>query len=386
MKIKLFPKIAAFMLISVLILTVSGCADTGETLTPDSFIEKWKINTSSENNKVIIDLDAMYYNDDIYAVFAAVNADRLGLIDLLGFTCTSCNSFAAASAYNLECCLEEAGISGYPIYLGASVPRNGFVDLDEVKRVSGNSAWYGCYRQLDSFTDDISLVYSRGLSASGKEINTDFLSDLPAEDFICEKVHEFPGKVTIVTLSSLTTIASVAEKDPDAVKNAAGIIIMGGDFYSGLDGLEDYEINFWFNPEATNIVLSAPWKEITIVSSDSAATCKKGKDEYEQFKAQNFSAVSDALVKYLEPIYENNSTEEPAYCWDPVTIVYLLVPEICTEIKDQYVCVDERMGISYGMTRNWAEGTQPENIPKAGVIFECDRDKFWDFMTDIFSF
>ena len=367
------------------ISALSLCACSGHPMGAEEFGRKWIISRNEADDKIIIDLDMMYVNDDAYAVLIAAQADSLGYLDLLGITSTSCNAFAAASAYDTLYLLNEIGRNDIPVYLGASQPENGLLDIEKMKRECGEAAWYGCYASADRYTEDVDRTFDLGLCNAPEKIPGLSVKDDSAVDFIIEQVHKYPGKVTLVTLSSLTTIAEVIEKDSTVVTDAAGILIMGGDFGARIDKLRDYEINFWFDPEATNKVLSAPWKEKTIVSSDAAVSTRRNKEVYETLKAKNTGKTSRCIVESLAPFYENGKEEEMPYCWDPMTIVYYLSPGIMTKIEPRAVCVDEREGMTYGLTRDWYPGTQPEGAEVYDIILESDGKVFWDFVSDICS-
>ena len=93
------------------------------------FDEKWKISRTAETGKVILDVDLKYVNDDAYAALIAAQADALGYIDLLGVTATSCNTFAAASAYDTLYLFQTIDRNDIPVYLGESEPGNGLLDI-----------------------------------------------------------------------------------------------------------------------------------------------------------------------------------------------------------------------------------------------------------------
>ena len=381
-------RIAASLMAIIMMFLLSACSAVANhdshVITAEEFREKWDISRTAEHNKVIMDVDAMYVNDDAYAILIAAQADALGYIDLLGITSTTGNAFSSASAYSALYILETIGRTDIPVYLGASMPRNGFVDIEKIKKECGIFRWYGCYASIDLYTEDVNEAYERGLCKVPGTVKNSAVMDESAVDFIIEQVHKYPGEVTLITLSSLTTISLAIEKDPTIVDDAAGIIIMGGDFGMRIDSGRDYEFNLWFDPEASNIVLSAPWKERVIASSDAAEFCKRNKGVYELLKSKNTSAVIGCIVDTLAPIYEVGEEDHP-YCWDPMTIVYFLCPDVITRIEPRAVCVDEREGMTYGLTRDWFSGFQPDGVGIFDVILECDGTAFWEFISDICS-
>ena len=380
--------IVLLMAIVMMLLLCSCSADAKNdrrSMSTKEFDDKWKISRTAEASKVILDVDLKYVNDDAYAALVAAQADALGYIDFLGITTTTCNVCAAVAAYDTLYLLQTIGRNDIPVYLGESEPRNGLLDIDKYKREAGISDWYGYYDNVDNFTKDVNEAYELGFCSAPGEVTDASIQDDSGVDFIIEQVHKYPGEVTLVTLSSLTTISKAIEKDRTVVDDAAGIIIMGADFGVRIDGLRDYEINFWFDPESTNKVLDAPWKEKIIVSSDAADSCKRNREVYEMLKSKNPGKAGQCMVDSLAPVYENGKEEDFPYCWDPVTIVYYLCPDIITKIESRAVCVDEREGFTYGLTRDWYPGKEPVGVGVHDIIFECDGKALWEFISDICS-
>ena len=377
------------LIVIVMMLSLCSCsADAkrgGRSMSAKEFGEKWKISRTAETGKIILDVDLMYVNDDAYAALIAAQADTLGYIDLLGITTTSCNVFAAASAYDTLYLLQDIDRTDIPVYMGESEPRNGLLDIENYKKVAGISDWYGCYDNIDRYTKDVNEAHELGLCRATGEITNTSIQDGSGVDFIIEQVHKYPGEVTLVALTSLTTISKAIEKDRTVVDDAAGIIIMGADFGVRIDGLRDYEINFWFDPESTNKVLDAPWKEKIIISSDAADSCKRNREVYELLKSKTLNKAGQCAADSLAPIYEDGKEEDFPYCWDPVTVVYYLCPDIITKTESRAVCVDEREGFTYGLTRDWYPGKEPVGVGVHDTVFECDGKALWEFISDIFS-
>lgn len=382
-------RLAVVLMAIVMMISLCACsADTkngGQDMSVKEFDEKWKISRTAETGKVILDVDLQYVNDDAYAALIATQADALGYIDLLGITATSCNVFAAASAYDTLYLFQTIDRNDIPVYLGEAEPRNGLLDFENYKKMAGVPGWCGCYDTIDRFTKDVNKAHEMGLCSARGEVKNASVQDGSGVDFIIEQVHKHPGEVTLISLASLTTISKAIEKDSTVVDDAAGIIIMGGDFGARIDNLRDFEINFWFDPEASNMVLNAPWKEKIIVSSDAAESCKRNREVYEMLKSKNTGKAGKCIVDSLAPVYENGKEEEFPYCWDLMTIVYYLCPDIMTKIESRAVYVDEREGLTYGLTRDWSPGTEPVGVNVHDIVLKCDGKAFWDFVSDICS-
>ncbi len=79
-----------------------------------------------------------------------------------------------------------------------------------------------------------------------------------AVDFIIETIHRFPHEVTILEIAPPTNMALAIRKDPTIVPLIKQIVTMAGQiFVPGNAYLDNAEFNWWFDPDATQIVLRA---------------------------------------------------------------------------------------------------------------------------------
>src|SRR5450755_405381 len=94
-----------------------------------------------------------------------------------------------------------------------------------------------------------------------------------AVHFLIRKVHEFPQAVTIYEGGPMTNLALAISIDPQFPELAQELVFMGGSLAPQTDDPEfvsnpRHEFNFWFDPEAAQIVLRAPWKKIVCTPTD----------------------------------------------------------------------------------------------------------------------
>jgi len=77
-----------------------------------------------------------------------------------------------------------------------------------------------------------------------------------------------PHEVTIYEGAPMTNLATAITIDPQFPELAQELVFMGGSLHPVTDNPEfsnnpRHEFNFWFDPEAADKVLRAPWKKIT---------------------------------------------------------------------------------------------------------------------------
>src|ERR1700694_5429123 len=99
----------------------------------------------------------------------------------------------------------------------------------------------------------------------------------PAEEdaahFLIRMVHQYPDQVTIYEGGPMTNLALAISLDPQFPALAERLVFMGGSLSPQTDNPEfvnnpRHEFNFWFDPEAAQIVLRAPWKKIVCTPTD----------------------------------------------------------------------------------------------------------------------
>ena len=115
------------------------------------------------------------------------------------------------------------------------------------------------------------------------------------------------------------------------------------------------EFNWWFDPEATRIVLRAPWKKVTITPIDISVKTR--------FTAEMKSVISKAntpVTQYLDKY------SLPGYMWDEIAGAALIDPSIITGQKQLYVDIDLDRGASYGKTIFWDFHRSRPSVPALG--------------------
>src|ERR1019366_7542086 len=147
-----------------------------------------------------------------------------------------------------------------------------------------------------------------------------------AVDFIIRMVHKYPGEVTLWAGGPLTNIALAIRLDPEVVSLAKQLVLMGSGFNVGMGGIHRIngrrEFNWWFDPEAVRIVMSAPWKKVTITPVD--VSIKTNLSNEIQARV---SKVDTPLTRYL------TKYSHPSVMWDEIAVAAFLDPGIITDQK-----------------------------------------------------
>ena len=127
------------------------------------------------------------------------------------------------------------------------------------------------------------------------------------------------------------------------------------------------EFNWWFDPEAVRIVMSAPWKKITITPVDISVKTHLTDDIQAQI-----SKVDTPLTRYLKLM------SRTSYMWDEISTAAFMDPSIITDQQELYVNIDINHGSGYGQTI-FVEKTVkvPPWWKLATVQFDLNTDKFY---------
>src|SRR3546814_5007408 len=89
---------------------------------------------------------------------------------------------------------------------------------------------------------------------------SDWSSDVCSSDL----VRAQPGEVTLVAVGRMTNLALALKADPDFAALVKEVIIMGGAFNGNGNVSPAAEANIHGDPEAADLVFTAPWRVAVI--------------------------------------------------------------------------------------------------------------------------
>lgn len=86
----------------------------------------------------------------------------------------------------------------------------------------------------------------------------------PAHRFIIDAVRADPGNITFVAVGRMTNLALALREAPDIAGLVRQVVIMGGAFTVPGNVSPVAEANIMGDPEAADIVVTAPWKTVVV--------------------------------------------------------------------------------------------------------------------------
>lgn len=196
-------------------------------------------------------------------------------------------------------------------------------------------------------------------------------------DLIIDTIMESdPGTITLVPTGPLTNIASALQKQPEIASRVAEVSLMGGGASVG-NATAAAEFNILVDPEAADIVFSAPWK-VTMVGLDVTHEAQATPEVLDRIRTLNTpisSFVDDLMAFFIRSNQlEQQFTAPPVH--DPVALAHVIDPGILTT-EHRPIYVETEGKYTTGMTlvdrRPWI--TPDKNTHVATGI---DVDRFWD--------
>jgi len=151
-----------------------------------------------------------------------------------------------------------------------------------------------------------------------------------ASDYLVDIARKHPGDITVCAIGPLTNIALAVQKDPQFISNLKQLVIMGGVLRAKGNVSDVAEANFWNDPHAAHIVLTAPGGgHIITVGLDIT-----DKIAFTAVDFDNLAQTSPKAGGFLKAIgafylsfYESRSGRAECSLHDPSAVIACLHPE-----------------------------------------------------------
>jgi len=197
-----------------------------------------------------------------------------------------------------------------------------------------------------------------------------------AAHFLIRMVHKYPNEVTIYEGGPMTNLALAISLDsqfPDLVQE---LVFMGGSLSPPTDNPEflnnpRHEFNFWFDPEAAEIVLRAPWKKIVCTPTDISI-----KTHMTAALVKQIETSATPLAHYIARFAM--LTPGADIMWDELAAAAWIDPTIITKTETRYMSVDLDRGAGYGNTLT--SGTKDalrSSAQPVEIQVDLDTEKFY---------
>ena len=338
---------------------------------------------AQSKRKVIIDQDARdpaTTDQQTFLVFI-----QSPEVEILGITVVSGDQWRDEEVAHTLRMLELIGRIDIPVYPGAIFPLiNSRDSMARWEKLYGKVSYQGAWN--DHKVGSYEGAWNYGKYHGPYEVPslpegnpTAKPADEDAAHFIIRMVHKYPHEVTVYAGGPLTNLALAISIDPRVPELAQELVVMGGSIAPDVPmpwaTTNRREFNFWWDPEATHIVLTSPWKKVTVTTVDISVKTRLTKAMIEQI-AKAGTPVAQYLGKWAD--------EE--YLWDELAAIAWLDPSIITKEEQLYMDMDYSHGPSYGNTLTWPKGDQPglgEQL--VHVPTDVNLEKFYKMFVDLMT-
>jgi inosine-uridine nucleoside N-ribohydrolase len=210
----------------------------------------------------------------------------------------------------------------------------------------------------------------------------------PAEEdaahFLIRMVHQYPHQVTIYEGGPMTNLALAISLDPQFPELAQELVFMGGSLSPQTDNPEfvnnpRHEFNFWFDPEAAQIVLRAPWNKIVCTPTDISI-----KTHVTPAMMKKIEASGTALAHYVARFAMFAPGAD--IMWDELAAAAWIDPTLITKRETRYMGVDLDRGAGYGNTLTWTDKDKSKfSVQPVEIQLDLDTEKFYRMFVSLMS-
>jgi purine nucleosidase len=299
-------------------------------------------------------------------------------VDVLGITVVSGNQWRDEEVAHTLRLLEIMGRADIPVVPGAAFPLVRRREESQIwQQRFGKVAFAGAWDDRWWHEPFVVPPLPEG-SPTTKAANED------AAHFLIRKVHEFPHAVTIYEGGPMTNLAFAISIDPQFPELAEQLVFMGGSIAPQTDDAEfvnnpRHEFNFWFDPDAAQVVLRAPWKKIVCTPTDISIKTRLTPEMIKQVDASG-----TPLARYLVRFYQTGQGGE--YMWDELAAAAWIDPSLITKRETRFMSVDLDRGAGYGNTITWTEKDKPKFATQPVEIQDdLDAEKFYRMFVSLMS-
>ena len=342
---------------------------------------------ASPQRKVIIDQDALGPGgSNMQSILLALQAPD---VDVLGIAVVSGDGWRDESVAHTLRLLELVGRTEVPVVPGATFPLvNSKAETERWEALHGKLFYKGAW--MDEYPHSISNV--QRAAGHGPFVVPPLQEGEPhtkastetAAAFMIRMVHKYPGEVSILALGPSTDIALAIRLDDQFASLAKELVVMGGS-YSPHAADNDFaleyiytprlEFNFRWDPEATSIMLRAPWKKITQVPVDPTT-----KTLFTPALIKRCTQADTPVTRYIAQYAQGFPL------WDELAVAVWLDPKIVTRSDVMAVDADIDHGAGYGNTLSWAAGHGPGLGERdVNVVFDIDLPSFESLCAELFN-
>jgi inosine-uridine nucleoside N-ribohydrolase len=308
---------------------------------------------AAQPERIVIDTDCGIFGDDGAAItMLARNPDR---VRMEGISVVSGNVWGGAAFGYVRNILSLLGRSDVPLGANAGPPLiHSAAMADEEARRWGALEFRGAFAAPPPAPADLGVPDSA--------------------EFLVSAVQHNPG-LTVFAIGPMTNLAIALRTHPEIASKIGRLVFMGGSYKSPGNVTKTAEFNFWFDPEAAQIVLRSRIPEKLMFGLDISAHAKIDKPHFDQIASADTPIArlyrDDAGNRYPGFLHDPRAT---GYLWDELTAAWLVDRSVVTRSEDHYLDVVTEFGPRYGSVIDLDRRLAPDATP-VRVMLGLDFDR-----------
>jgi len=302
-------------------------------------------------DKIVFDTDCGFFGDDGAALVMVQRSPEK--VQVAAVTTVSGNVWAAESAGYLT---EILGLLGHPEikpYIGAQMP---LIHTADMAKLEAPLDFQG------AFGDPVKIAPPAAPAAL---------------DALAAAIEQNPGQITILALGPMTNVAMLLRLHPDLETKIRRIVFMGGNVHVPGNASAAAEFNFWFDPEAAQIVLRSHIHEKVMFPLDICNRAMLTKARFDEIVA-----AGTAVTQRYKEDYGNRypgflkNPGATGFLWDELPAAWLLDAGFVTKSETEWLDIDTRFGKTYGATIALERRLAPDATP-VRVMLDLDYPRLW---------
>jgi inosine-uridine nucleoside N-ribohydrolase len=305
-------------------------------------------------NKIVFDTDCGFFGDDGAALVMVLRSPDK--VHVAAITAVSGNVWAAETAGYVT---EILGLLGHPEIkpsVGAQMP---LIHTADMAKLEAPLEFQG------AFGNPVKIVPPDGPAA------------IDAINALTAAVERNPGEITILALGPMTNVAMLLRLHPDLETRIKRIVFMGGNVHVPGNASTAAEFNFWFDPEAAQIVLRSRIPEKVMFPLDICNRAVLTKTRFDEIVVAGTPVTQrykeDYGQRYPGFLKNPNAT---GFLWDELAAAWLLDTGFVTKSETRWLDIDARFGKTYGATIPLERRLAPDATP-VQVMLDLDYPRLW---------
>lgn len=309
-------------------------------------------NVIPQKGPIIIDTDAGVY--DAAAILLLLSYDD---VSVKAITCVRGNTDAITVAMNVQKTLNVVQRYDVPIHVGANY---GLVHTEALKNIYGKDG----FGDIDDNNNLLMSNLAKGHAAVA----------------IAKMVTENPGKITVICMGPLTNLAIALHLQPQLLKLAKCVFIMGGSMTGMGTFRPGIEFNFEMDPEAAALVFSraeATSSQVIVFPMEALADKPITHDWFTGFLETLNSPSAKFITRLLKAVkmfLTEIQTPERFNSLDVSMAACMMSPLYVTAMRRNHVAVDTQGGAARGVLLiDYTNATG--KVPNAMFVLSTNHDE-----------